>query len=94
MIKRLILPISYAATIIFLTGLLAFGCSAYLIKYVGFCALFFSVGVVASVFLFLISFFAKNGSNLAGFFGAVVWVAALVVYFYVMRRIFINICYK
>ena len=94
MLKTNLLPISCASTLIFVTGLLAFGCSPFMMNYAGICAAFFSIGTVCSVFVFAAAVIAKIGSGTRGVALVVMWVFLLIGYFVELRHILANVCLK
>lgn len=94
MLKANLLPVSCASTLIFITGLLAFGCSQFMMNYVGICAAFFSIGTVCSVFVFAIAVIKKIGSDTRGVALVLMWVFLLIGYFIELRHILANICLK
>jgi hypothetical protein len=92
MIKDYVLPISYLAALLFITALLSFGCSRWLMSYVGIIAALFSIGTVCSVFVFLIAYISRAGSSAKGVVSAVVWVFILLGYFVELRRFLAHLC--
>lgn len=93
-VKKHILQSSYVSALIFVTGLLAFGCSTFLMSHVGVCAAIFSIGTVISVFVFAIAFISRNGSKPGDLFWVAVWILLMIGYFIELRHFLSHVCLK
>lgn len=93
-LKKFTLQISYITSLFFVTGLLAFGCSPFLMNHVGVCAAIFSVGTVVSVFAFAIAFISTNGLRPGALSWVAVWISLLIGYFIELRHFLSHICLK
>lgn len=94
MLKKYVLPISYLGTLVFLTALLAFGCSPFLMGYVGVCAVIFSVGAVSCAFVFVISFVSRSSGNEKWMIWVFAWILFLIGYFVELRHILAHLCLR